>query len=73
MPLFTCLMIVLAQQYSPCLCLARPAHVILDVGGECLYWYYDDEADKNNPCVNVPDSAIPIFLETDNGNQQTNP
>lgn len=41
--------------------------VILNASGACLYWYYEDEPNKYNPCGEdmdyVPNNAVPIFLD----------
>ena len=46
-----------------CFCNIQPAStVVLNNSGECIYWYWDAESDKHNPCINVPDNAKPILI-----------
>lgn len=42
---------------------SRASTEVLDSNSNCIYWYWDDEREKLNPCINIPDNAKPIFIE----------
>ncbi len=47
-----------------CSSMSWPSTVIVDDSGKCLFWFYDIEPEKLNPCGNdyefVPENATPI-------------
>lgn len=62
------LLVLIAQLIIPCRC-NEPrlaSHLILDADGKCQYWYYDEDPDRRNPCINIPGNATPVFpMDTD--------
>jgi hypothetical protein len=58
--------LILLAQFFPCECSQPPSSVVVDQDGHCLYWFYNDESEKHNPCINVPGNALPIWVKDDN-------
>lgn len=44
------LYLIIAQITCICSDPRWPSSVVLDANGKCIYWYYNDEPDKRNPC-----------------------
>lgn len=43
--------------------LDNSSEVVLDRYGECRHWYYTNEPEKRNPCINIPDNAKPVWTD----------
>jgi hypothetical protein len=54
---------ILLAQIISCNCETPPSTLVVDEDGKCIYWYYNHEPDKHNPCIDVPGNAYVIWEE----------
>lgn len=47
-----------------CECSQPHSVVVLDADDGCLYWFYEDDPGRHNPCEDIPGNAFPVWLDT---------
>lgn len=49
--------VLLCFMYGCCMFHEPDSTVVVSENGECLCWFYDNEPDKLNPCMRIPERS----------------